>query len=164
MLARKTPLKRTGFKRKPGAKKKMAFISTIGLERSRELDEYSRRRKAYLAEHPLCQIFIARNRLSEGDLIRALKTVAILHPPVGLQYATEIHHRNKRNGRRLNIERFWMACCREQHEWVESHKDEARKLGLLCPINADPEGVMPNGSVCLPTSELIIRRAEGKDA
>lgn len=132
-------------------------------------------RRKYLKEHPLCQITMALHRIDERtalnlflpgpemfpfwfDRIEGDKRVAYPIPR-----ATQIHHRNKSNGVRRNILEFWMSAARDPHRWVEDHKDEARKLGLLCPVNARPDGTMPDGSQCLPTSHLLYIRSLGQD-
>lgn len=76
--------------------------------------------------------------------------------------ASQIHHRNKRNGVRLCKVEWWMSASHEEHEWVETHKDEARKQGLLLPISANPEGFTPSGERGVPTQELMALRGRQK--
>jgi len=45
--------------------------------------------------------------------------------------SNQIHHSRKPKCKYLNDESTWFACSPEEHEWVESHKGEARSLGLL---------------------------------
>lgn len=45
--------------------------------------------------------------------------------------ATDIHHKNKRHGARLNDETHWLAVCREEHEWIHRNPSEARERGWL---------------------------------
>jgi hypothetical protein len=45
--------------------------------------------------------------------------------------ATTIHHTKKPKQTYLNAVETWLSACWEQHEWVESHKNRARELGLL---------------------------------
>jgi hypothetical protein len=45
--------------------------------------------------------------------------------------ATEIHHMNKRRGKMLLDESFWLAVCRKNHERIEQNKKWAREQGFL---------------------------------
>jgi len=45
--------------------------------------------------------------------------------------ATEIHHMNKRRGKMLLDESFWLAVCRDNHERIELNKAWAREHGFL---------------------------------
>src|ERR1700690_328715 len=43
----------------------------------------------------------------------------------------DVHHKQGRDGLLLLDARKFVACCRECHDWIQSHPDEARKLKLL---------------------------------
>lgn len=45
--------------------------------------------------------------------------------------ATEIHHKNGRNGERLNDTEFFMSSCRGCHNYIHAHPQEARENGYL---------------------------------
>lgn len=45
--------------------------------------------------------------------------------------ATEIHHRNGREGERLNDEIYFMGVCRVCHTWIHEHPEASRKKGWL---------------------------------
>lgn len=51
-------------------------------------------------------------------------------PVTGLP-ATEVHHTNKRNGQRLNDQKYWLAVTREGHDWIHAHPKEAKEAGWL---------------------------------
>ena len=51
--------------------------------------------------------------------------------PVTNKPATEIHHMNGRNGKRLNDESEWLAVTRSGHRWIHEHPKEAREKGWL---------------------------------
>ena len=107
-------------------------IRRVSRKRQTCLREYMKRRKAYLLKHPYCQIFIRRYNLDEEDIIYDsgfyfLDTYARHCVP----RATEIHHSKKPKSTYLNDESTWFAACREQHEWVENNKSQARLQGLL---------------------------------
>ncbi len=154
MLKRNTPLRRTTRLRskrpaKPGEPR------------------YSHVRKAYLRDHPWCQITIARAGLDERHVIAAGANVPDWCPIVHCQgaqipRATEIHHRNKSNGPRKCDTRWFMSTARPGHDWVEANKTEARAIGFLLPINATPDGCWGDGQRGLETPAFmesqIIRR------
>lgn len=68
---------------------------------------YRKRREWFLELHPFCAVM--PDRRSET-----------------------IHHQRGRAGPLLLDERFWIAVSLDGHRWIEDHKDEARKRGLLC--------------------------------
>ncbi len=78
------------------------------IKRAEQEREYSERRKRYLAEHPICELW-----------------------PGCKRRATEIHHIRGRNGKRLNDERYWRSGCMQCHRRVHDSPAEARELGLL---------------------------------
>lgn len=166
---REDPPKRSGLKRK-------TRLRPISKRRAEERKTYRDVREEHLAAHPFCQITIAQFRVNEADVIKSkgllegpveMVRVAEYPDPIPLgstlviHRATQIHHRNKCDGSRLNDPRFFMSACRKEHEWAERHKDEARAIGVLLPINADKDGRMPDGSRCLTTDELLAVRARG---
>ena len=121
---------------------------------------YAKDRAEYLAAHPFCQIFMARNRINERDVLDLYSgwdssMGYIPYRGFRIPFANQIHHRNKAHGERLLDKRWWMACCREEHEWVENHKSEARRMTLLLPIQADKEGNWGAGQQALTTPELL---------
>ena len=161
-LRRKTPLKRGGFIRRKTP------IRRISKVRSSHRRQYARDREEYLREHRVCQIFLARHRISERSLrlnswfdLYGETYVLIAGRTTRIPRATQIHHRNKARGERLLDKRWWIAASAEEHEWVESNKDEARELGLLLPIQADEQGRWGSDQQALVTEELIESRARG---
>ncbi len=50
--------------------------------------------------------------------------------------ATNVHHLHGRGWHRelMMVESLWVPCCSGCHPgWIDSHREEARGLGLLCP-------------------------------
>lgn len=45
--------------------------------------------------------------------------------------ATDIHHKNGRNGDRLNDSKYFMSVCRICHTYIHEHPQEARENGYL---------------------------------
>ncbi len=127
-LKRRTPLKAKPFAKsswKKGKKTlqgsglkqrknvgKGASLKSRSKKRDTELREYSRLRKAYLAERPFCLVHL-----------------------VGCQgEATEVHHRGRRYGRLLNLVEHWLPVCRFCHTYIENHGKEAREKGWIYSI------------------------------
>lgn len=99
-------------------------IPRVSKKRQRENREYTAKRKEFLAAHPDCMAW--------GVIVTEapLKTLVVPYPDGTPPRATEIHHAAKR-GKNYLDESTWLAVCRWSHEWIESHKSAARKLGLL---------------------------------
>jgi hypothetical protein len=45
---------------------------------------------------------------------------------------TQIHHMRGRRGSLLRDQRHWLAVSAAGHDWIERHKEEARRHGWLC--------------------------------
>jgi len=43
----------------------------------------------------------------------------------------DVHHSAGKLGDRLLDDTKWIPVCREHHEWIHSHIEEARRLGLI---------------------------------
>lgn len=71
------------------------------------MDEYSKKRAAFLIVHPICQ----------ARLVGCTKE------------ATDIHHKAGRGENHLKIS-TWLAVCRSCHTWIETNPAEAKELGL----------------------------------
>jgi hypothetical protein len=48
--------------------------------------------------------------------------------------ASQCHHYQGRRGMLLLYEPFWIPVSWEGHRWIDDHRQEARALGLLCPL------------------------------
>lgn len=117
--------------------------------------EYAREVAYYLAKHPFCQISIARHELDESAVVAAGGRYGKIQIP----RATEVHHRNKRDGARLLDKRWWMAASRQAHDWVEDNKETARILGYLLPIQADEDGKWGDGNAGIETPAFMRSKA-----
>lgn len=83
-------------------------ISPVSKKRQVEMDEYSKKRVAFLALHNNCQA----------------KLVGCTGK------ATDIHHSKGRVGDNyLNIS-TWFALCRACHSYLETNPEEAKELGF----------------------------------
>jgi hypothetical protein len=113
----------------------------VSKKRERQLREYSTRRERYLAEHPVCEVWLREkgwhpSPRMPGYFVRSERVTdhfsgETLIDKFGAPRSTEIHHTNKRRGEMLNDERFWLAVCRENHERIEGNKAWARREGFL---------------------------------
>ena len=83
-------------------------ISPVSAKRRVEMDEYSKRRLAFLALHQACQA----------------KLVGCTGP------STDVHHKAGRVGDNYLNMNTWLAVCRDCHTYIETHPEEAKELGL----------------------------------
>lgn len=82
-------------------------ISKVGSKLLAELAVYRKKRIKFLTENPLCQ----------GNL-------------KGCTFeSTDLHHAKGR-GKYLNVENYFRALCRNCHDYIELHPDEAKELKL----------------------------------
>jgi hypothetical protein len=83
-------------------------ISPVSEKRRGEMDEYSKKRLAFLAIHMNCQ----------AKLVGCTSI------------ATDVHHKAGRIGNDyLNMNK-WLALCRSCHSWIEINPAEAKELGF----------------------------------
>ena len=83
-------------------------ISPVSKKRQVEMDEYSKKRLAFLALYNNCQA----------------KLVGCTGK------ATDVHHKAGRVSENyLNIQ-TWLAVCRQCHTWIETNPLEAKELGF----------------------------------
>ena len=68
---------------------------------------YSKLRKHYLQQYPLCQASL----------------------PGCTKQSTDIHHKKGR-GKYHNDPTTWLSVCRSCHDWIETHPIEAQELGF----------------------------------
>jgi hypothetical protein len=151
MIQRNTPLRRSS--RLKSRSSKAQTVARL----------YSRDAARYLEQHPFCQIWLARNEADEEMILTAYRSSG---SPSSWEFrgtriprSTEIHHRNKRDGARLRDQRWWLAACREQHEWVEMNKSDARALGYLLPIQATTNGTWGDGNQGIETPAFMKAKA-----
>lgn len=130
-----------------------------------------------MAEHPLCQIYMAEHGLDERAVLRGFAGLSRAHwvtiktpsgrlwPAICFRYkghlvpiAAELHHRAGREGSRYWDPRWFMAASAAWHREVHDHGAWARGRGYLLPGNMDPAGWMPGGTRCRTTDELLADR------
>jgi hypothetical protein len=83
-------------------------------------DKRSKRNALYLIANKL---FLAKESNKFCPVMAKLYNKTVL--------ATEVHHRNGREGERLNDQEYWIGVSREGHQWIHSHQPEARENGWL---------------------------------
>lgn len=179
-MTRKTPMRRTAMKRAAADHRYTSgLVEAImaqnrpakrsGLKRSSSLRaqqrrQYNRLKPGYLEAHPYCQITIAFLGLNEAEVIHFNGSYWIHRDPASksrwgvVPRANQLHHRNKANGIRLIDFNYIMSACDAAHDWTEKKKDQARAIGVLCPINCRPDGTMPDGTKQPTTTELLTQR------
>lgn len=70
--------------------------------------QYSKVRKVFLSNHPVCEAHLS------GCTTQA----------------TDVHHKAGRVGKLYLDESKWLALCRACHSWIETHPKEAREMGF----------------------------------
>lgn len=135
-------------------------------QRGAENALYHERAAAYLALHPYDQSVIALRGYDEATVILNAGWMPVprdeFDGPGGftVPLATAIHHRNKRHGKRLLDERWWLAVSAQQHALIEHIKDWSRAQGFLLPVQADADGRWGDGNQGQTTPELLAARAK----
>lgn len=82
-------------------------ISPVSKKMRVVMDEYSKKRAAFLIVHPKCQ---AKLQGCKAD-------------------ATDVHHKAGRGENHLKMS-TWLAVCRSCHSWIELNPVEAKELGF----------------------------------
>lgn len=82
-------------------------ISPVSKKMRETMDEYSKKRAAFLVVHSKCQAKLVG---CTGE-------------------ATDVHHKAGRGENHLKIS-TWLAVCRSCHSWIELNPLEAKELGL----------------------------------
>lgn len=49
----------------------------------------------------------------------------------------DVHHRNGREGKRLNLIQFWMPACRKCHDYIHNNPEESYIKGWLIKQDID---------------------------
>lgn len=89
-----------------GLKSKRKAIKPVSDKRKKQNAEYSMLRKAFLEEHPLCQVCLSEE-------------------------ANQIHHMNHREGKRLNDQNYWLAVGPDCHRQIHDQPAWAKEKGYL---------------------------------
>lgn len=79
---------------------------------------------------PIASMFKELNPLCHACKIIKLDAMAGSTGFVPL-FTQDVHHNRGRSGLLLFDTRHWLAVCRQCHDWIGAHPDEAMKLGLL---------------------------------
>jgi hypothetical protein len=90
----------------PSGKQKK--ISPRSSKRVKEESEYSKERRKFLLERPMCEA----------------------HLPGCTHVSTDVHHKMGRIGKLLLNVMYWLSCCRSCHNWIELNPSKARELGF----------------------------------
>lgn len=82
-------------------------------EKARATARYLRLRSDFMRENPFCEF------PSGGSTVSCTNRTASIHHMMGQHYKV------------MNDTRYWMGVCIQHHAWIEEHKKEARKRGLI---------------------------------
>lgn len=83
-------------------------IAPVSEKRRVAMDEYSKKRAAFLALYPICQ----------AKLVGCTATT------------TDVHHKAGRVGDNYLKVSTWLAVCRNCHKFIEENPESAKELGL----------------------------------
>lgn len=83
-------------------------ISPVSKKRQVEMDEYTKKRTAFLALKPNC----------EAKLVGCTRT------------STDVHHKIGRVAESFLKITTWLSVCRSCHKWIEENPKEAKELGF----------------------------------
>ena len=86
-------------------------LKKMGKDKARETRKYWVLRRKFLDENRFCEV---PQELHDCTL-----------------QATTIHHMNRQHWKIMNETRWWFPACMNGHTWIEEHKNEARKHGLI---------------------------------
>jgi len=96
------------FKKDPPPPKIQKQIPAKSKKRAKLDEIYSKLRKIYLTDHPMCEASM---------------------PGRCQANACDIHHKKGR-GKWYLVVSTWMAVCRDCHQWIETHPIEATEMGF----------------------------------
>lgn len=86
--------------------RKRRAIKPVSDKRKKQNAEYSVLRKAFLEEHPICQVCHS-------------------------EASDQIHHKAGREGEWLTNAEFFLAVCGDCHDFIENNRAEAKIRGWL---------------------------------
>lgn len=137
------PILRPERKKKPVSRlQRGGRIKPVSATKAKLQKIYSALRKAYLAEHPICEWWLKENgwKRAEGIEIR-------FHPPhglgswniaclvaVGAPPSEEVHHRKGRGKYYLDTS-TWMAVSSAGHRWIHDNPKLAYERQYMLPRN-----------------------------
>ena len=136
------PVGQKAFPEKP-----RKFMRRMSKKRSGQVKIYGLKARAFLQKHLVCQVWLKDNNWRENSVcggifyervfdhegIRHVETrsASFLIEVIGAPRSTQVHHKDKRRGARLNDETKWLAVCAENHRRIEDNKSWARANGFL---------------------------------
>ncbi len=90
---------------------KRSPLKKMGTDKARETRKYSARGPSFFQEREFCEV----PHEVHDCTIRA----------------TQRHHMMGQNWRIMNREEWWLPTCMNGHNWIEDHKKQARRMGLI---------------------------------
>lgn len=116
-----------------GPIKRKSRLSPVGNKRKREMVEYRRKRSAFLALHPYCQVWLKEHGMEEGEAIAKVGLVVLGGGKVvAVPRSSDVHHVEGRTGGKYLDESTWLAVSRSYHDLIHHVKPSwARERGYL---------------------------------
>ena len=117
-LKRKTPMKRSGFKKRALSQltglgwpqvKPRKRIRPVSKRRQKDNKEYTRLRKEFLAHYSICEVTTC------------------------LKKATQVHHKARRGKFYLRAD-TWLPVCAEHHQQIEENGEWAKANGYTLTV------------------------------
>lgn len=108
-----------------------SMLRPMSFRRLEQTSLYLYRRKLFLLAHPYCQVWLAEHGVAEAEALRGGGVIEVGGATAIIPLATEIHHQNKRRGRDLLDQQYWMAVSTYGHRRIEANKAWARAQGFL---------------------------------
>ena len=135
MIARYKPLKRST---KP---LKRSRLSPVSKNRAKEMRTYSKLRKEFLAQYPICQVWLRENgwqQIESSDLYVWVNGTEFIHRNFwamldysGAPRSCDVHHVAGRSGSNYLDTATWLAVSRGAHRRIHENPSWARKMGFL---------------------------------
>jgi hypothetical protein len=145
-MIRHTPL----LRKRPVAKKastlRRTHLKPVSAKRKREAKEYAKLRAEFLANRPICEVWLKENGWTQIKFAGPWEScyqrnstttpgkVNIVGPDYllteGAPQSRDLHHAAKRGRNYLNVA-TWMAVSRKNHERIEGNRKWARQMGFL---------------------------------
>ena len=111
-------------------------IRRVSVKRARELKEYTRLRAQFMAERPVCGVWLAERGWTQVEFTDPFYSRDGLTVPaehllaIGAPRSEECHHREGRGKNYLNVS-TWLAVSAQAHRRIHDTPSWARANGFL---------------------------------
>lgn len=117
-----------------------AYNDYVLEERQKKYEKNKTKQKIQIKRTPIKRSKIPIKKMSEKRKLEykiytpLKKEYMLLHPKCErciTKKSKDLHHKNGREGERLYDVRFFMAACRDCHDWIHLNPEQAREDGYL---------------------------------